>query len=478
MKFGSDSVSSEQIYDVLIVGAGPVGLATAIALRKRSIDHILVIDQTRDFRRVGQVVDLLPNGLKAIKFIDSEAYQQIRETALKFLQPSQKNEAANHLSESKAKTPPKRAWQHKNLQGKTTRSIPLDFETWLNLYGEGRVSISWYDLQTTLRSLLPSEIVQANHRCIDIKQESAWVSVDCISDTAITTNPFAHWEMQPSNSETPSPGREYKEFYHQQFRAKLVVAADGINSTIRRVLYAGTHLEEWSNPQYSGFGAIGCLRIDPVPHSIIEELEVKYFQGDPIITLQPDSHDSEQPRLILSRKPNQAIGYLLHAAFSLKSLQNEQPDELIRLGIKALNNAEFPPIFANLLNLSTPETMIHRPYYIHPAKLAVDAQPTWSRGRVVLVGDAAHGMPPFMAQGTNQGFEDAALISTLITKLVQTDCLDDIDTITNEFARYEQVRSPFMETIQAATMENHRWSQQQWDAYSELVYPRNFGETD
>ncbi|MGL5077801.1 MAG: FAD-dependent monooxygenase, partial [Waterburya sp.] len=26
------------VYDVLIVGAGPVGLATAIALRKRGID--------------------------------------------------------------------------------------------------------------------------------------------------------------------------------------------------------------------------------------------------------------------------------------------------------------------------------------------------------------------------------------------------------------------------------------------------------
>ena len=35
-----------------------------------------------------------------------------------------------------------------------------------------------------------------------------------------------------------------------------------------------------------------------------------------------------------------------------------------------------------------------------------------------------------------------------------------------------------METIQAATLENHRWSQQQWDAYSKLVYHRNFGETD
>lgn len=41
------------IYDVVIVGAGPVGLATAIGLRKCGIENILVIDQARAFRQVG-----------------------------------------------------------------------------------------------------------------------------------------------------------------------------------------------------------------------------------------------------------------------------------------------------------------------------------------------------------------------------------------------------------------------------------------
>jgi 2-polyprenyl-6-methoxyphenol hydroxylase-like FAD-dependent oxidoreductase len=78
--------SAEKVYDVLIVGAGSVGLATAIALRQRGIKNILVIDQTRSFRQAGQVVDILPNGLKALKCISEDAYQQIKTIGLGYVQ--------------------------------------------------------------------------------------------------------------------------------------------------------------------------------------------------------------------------------------------------------------------------------------------------------------------------------------------------------------------------------------------------------
>lgn len=40
--------------------------------------------------------------------------------------------------------------------------------------------------------------------------------------------------------------------------------------------------------------------------------------------------------------------------------------------------------------------------------------PTWGRGRVVLIGDAAHAMPPFMAQGGALALEDAVVLSALL----------------------------------------------------------------
>ncbi|QFZ19037.1 FAD-dependent monooxygenase [Saccharothrix syringae] len=48
--------------------------------------------------------------------------------------------------------------------------------------------------------------------------------------------------------------------------------------------------------------------------------------------------------------------------------------------------------------------------------------PPWHRGRVVLVGDAAHACPPTLAQGGAQALEDAAVLAGL---LLAADALDD-----------------------------------------------------
>ena len=101
------SLSPRHIYDVLIVGAGPVGLATAVGLRKRGITNILVIDQTREFRNVGGRVDLLPNGLRAIKYIDSNAYEKINEIASQVDQsPGNKQPVSSLKDVKKQSTPP------------------------------------------------------------------------------------------------------------------------------------------------------------------------------------------------------------------------------------------------------------------------------------------------------------------------------------------------------------------------------------
>ena len=201
------SSTSQEIYDVVVVGAGPIGLATAIGLRKRGIENVLVIDQTRAFRQVGQTLDLLPNGLKALKHLDPNAYEEVKNTGLGLLNPKQSNEQETVESTQKQQ-PPKASpqWVYKNLHGEIINSISLSFDDWFKDYGEGRVSISWYNLQTTLRQLLPPDLVKANHRCINVvnEPEKGCIRIDCVGDTRIEANPYAYWtDGQKDNDRSP-----------------------------------------------------------------------------------------------------------------------------------------------------------------------------------------------------------------------------------------------------------------------------------
>ena len=66
---------------------------------------------------------------------------------------------------------------------------------------------------------------------------------------------------------------------------------------------------------------------------------------------------------------------------------------------------------------------------------------TWSKGRVYLLGDAAHQTPPFMGQGMCQGIRDAA---NLIWKLNQVERFKAPATL---FAHYERERKPHVKAL-------------------------------
>jgi 2-polyprenyl-6-methoxyphenol hydroxylase-like FAD-dependent oxidoreductase len=491
-----------KIYDVVIVGAGPIGLATAVGLRKRGIENILVIDQTRTFRQVGHGLDLLPNGLKALKCLDSKAYEEVRKTSIRFFNPQQSHDKKTvemTQEEKPPKTSPK--WVYKNLQGQIIRSIPLGFDDWFKDYGEGRVSIPWYDLQTTLRHLLLQEQVQANHRCINVVDEAAngYVRIDCVSDTSIEANPYAHWanEHKHNDTQTESLGTPPQQLETKSLRAKLIVAADGINSTIRRFLYKDSPYCDFARPEYSGFAAISCMEIAEIPSELWTELQDKFFQDSSIVTLSNDQIFSDQPwiekpRLMLFRKRSGQIGYIITLSLPSDSLQGQSGSSLIDLAVQELEKANFPHALKQLVRISPPANMRQRPYYIHRATISdsievpsktdintgeypVKFQPSWSVGRVVLVGDAAHGMPPFTAQGANQGIEDALAIARIIANIALENNWDDKQAIATAFEKYEHLRRPFVRYVQKATLTGFpHSSNEKWQEYHQQVHCRNF----
>jgi 6-hydroxynicotinate 3-monooxygenase len=69
----------------------------------------------------------------------------------------------------------------------------------------------------------------------------------------------------------------------------------------------------------------------------------------------------------------------------------------------------------------------------------------WSGGRLVLLGDACHPVPPFMAAGGAMAVEDAAILSR---------CLATFDNAADAFRCYEATRIPRVGDVQRISLEN------------------------
>lgn len=82
----------------------------------------------------------------------------------------------------------------------------------------------------------------------------------------------------------------------------------------------------------------------------------------------------------------------------------------------------------------------------------VDA-PHWYEGNIGLIGDAAHAMVPFQAQGAAMGIEDAAVLAPLLISQPSAD---------EAFARYQAIRQPRVSRVSAASTTNGRIFHMPW----------------
>jgi salicylate hydroxylase len=67
--------------------------------------------------------------------------------------------------------------------------------------------------------------------------------------------------------------------------------------------------------------------------------------------------------------------------------------------------------------------------------------PTWSQGRLTLLGDAAHPMLPHLGQGANQSIEDGMALATILAR-------GGRDTIPAALAAYERLRRERVAEVQ------------------------------
>ena len=100
----------------------------------------------------------------------------------------------------------------------------------------------------------------------------------------------------------------------------------------------------------------------------------------------------------------------------------------------------FDPRVRKIISLSS---HIKRwPLFIH------DPLPTWIRGRVILIGDAAHPMLPFGGQGAAQAMEDGAALGFLLKKPLDTE-LESVLTLFEAIRKSRTARVQILSSVRA-----------------------------
>ncbi|MBN3923798.1 FAD-dependent monooxygenase [Nostoc sp. NMS4] len=174
----TEKLSQPIVEKVAIVGAGPGGLAAAIALRSQGIE-VQVYEKAKEFRPAGTGLGLAPNGLNSLDAIAPGIVETLKSSGCE----------VHHTV-------------LKNIQSETIRTNATKY---LEQYGQPLLTIWWYRLQQVLASRLPSEIIHLNHRCIGFEQDTNGVEI--------------HFDGKKS------------------VYADLLIGADGVNSVIRESLF-------------------------------------------------------------------------------------------------------------------------------------------------------------------------------------------------------------------------------------------------
>ncbi|GKZ22364.1 hypothetical protein AbraIFM66951_011527 [Aspergillus brasiliensis] len=183
--------------------------------------------------------------------------------------------------------------------------------------------------------------------------------------------------------------------------ASLLIGADGIHSTVRK------HLTE-ATPEYMGLACVyGHLPTNLVPWLSEESDKACTIQDVPgSLFMVPEVKDGSD--LMVGRQFSHPA--LDRAGWDALAAD---PDQLYKLFSKDYEQWDAPARLIMDQLSSRKRGLLLWPYRRMP-KLAEWASAT---GRTIIIGDAAHAMPPSSGQGVNQAFEDAYTLALMLTSL-------------------------------------------------------------
>jgi salicylate hydroxylase len=260
-----------------------------------------------------------------------------------------------------------------------------DSSGWNATYGMHRA-----DLVEMLAKALPSGIVHTGHRATSFEQRG---------DKALVT--FANGVVAEGD---------------------VVVGADGIHSVLRPYVFPPSH------PVFSGSVAYrGTVRADLVPNW------------------------PQEAWLMWLGKAKRFLVYPLRAGALINYVgfvpADAEMKELMKESWSAPGDAnalrrEFADWDARIGGLLRGVDKTFR-----SALYDRDPLPTWSRGRLTLLGDAAHAMLPHLGQGANQSIEDGMALATILSSVTRS-------TAPGALLAYERLRRERAAKVQTSARKN------------------------
>ncbi|KAI0546148.1 kynurenine 3-monooxygenase [Xylaria curta] len=202
--------------------------------------------------------------------------------------------------------------------------------------------------------------------------------------------------------------------------AEILVGADGIHSAVRSTFSPET------KPIYAGILGINCI----VQRS---QLRIPEGYGLPAIAVgKPGGF------LLVPQKPDGSEFYVgaqrqfaeLDSAGWIELRKNKQ--KLYNMIHE--NQYEWPDVVQSALEAMTVDRMGFWAFHGLPPLCSWLSESK----RIILVGDAAHAIPPTVGQGANQAIEDVYALATLLSKLSQKVPLDKATTLWQSY-RQERI---------------------------------------
>jgi salicylate hydroxylase len=242
------------------------------------------------------------------------------------------------------------------------------------------------DLVDMLAEALPAGVVHAGHRCTGFERYGDVASVS-----------FQNGAVAEGD---------------------VVIGADGIHSVLRQ------HVHPESRPVFSGTVAYrGVVRSELVPEWPAESWLMWLGKGKHFL-----AYPLRAGTLI------NFVGFVpadkeMKESWSVAG----DPDTLRR------EFADWDPRIRSLLRQV--ETTFRSALYDR------DPLPTWTRGRLTLLGDAAHAMLPHLGQGANQSIEDGMALATILTNT-------DRSTVLAGLLAYERLRRERTAMVQSGARKN------------------------